>query len=63
MKMKMNTTSKVRVDEKLLHEIQQEVKETLAMDVELTEKKSTVFCAADLWNIHRKKRPVTRRFL
>ncbi len=63
MKMKMNTTSKVRVDERLLHEIQQEVKETLAMNVELETKKPNVFCVADLWNIHRKKRSVSRRYL
>jgi hypothetical protein len=63
MKMKMNTTSKVRVDERLLHEIQQEVKETLAVDVELKVKKPQVFGAVDLWNIHRKKRPISRRFL
>jgi hypothetical protein len=62
MKMKMNTTSKVRVDERLLHEIQQEIMETLAIDVELKRKKPQVFCAADLWNIHRKKRPISRRF-
>lgn len=61
--MKMNTTSKVRVDERLLHEIQNEVKETLAIDVAVEVRKANVFCAADLWNIHRKKRPVSRRFL
>lgn len=63
MKMKMNTTSKVRVDERLLHEIQQEVREILAVDVALKVKKPQVFSAADLWNIHRKKRPISRRFL
>jgi len=63
MKMKMNTTSKVRVDERLLHEIQQEVKETIAVDVALNVRKPQVFNAVDLWNIHRKKRPILRRFI
>lgn len=59
----MNTTVKVRVDEKLLQEIGQEIRETLAADVKL-EKRNSTFCVADLWNIHRQKRQrVQRRFL
>ena len=64
MNMKTNTITKARVDERLLHEIKQEVKETLALDVELEQKNNSTFCVADLWNIHRQKRQRTqRRFL
>ena len=61
--MKMNTITKARVDEKLLQEIH-EVKETIAVDVELKPKNISTFCVADLWNIHRNKRQrAQRRFL
>ena len=64
MNMKMNTITKVRVDEQLLQEIKQEVRETIALDVELKPKNISTFCVADLWNIHRQKRQRTqRRFL
>jgi hypothetical protein len=63
MNMKTNTITKARVDEKLLQEIH-EVKETLAVDVELRPRNNATFCVADLWNIHRNKRQRTpRRFL
>ena len=62
--MKTNAAPKVSVDARLLHEIQQEVKETIAVNVEFPVKKVTTFCAADLWNIHRQKRQRSlRRFL
>jgi hypothetical protein len=61
--MKTNTITKARVDEKLLQEIH-EVKETIAVDVELKPKNISTFCAADLWNIYRQRRQRTqRRFL
>jgi hypothetical protein len=63
MNMKTNMITKARVDGQLLHEIRQEVKETLALGMELKQNNST-FCVADLWNIHRNKRQRTlRRFL
>jgi hypothetical protein len=58
--MKTNTITKARVDEQLLHEIRQEVRETLALGVELKQNNST-FCVADLWNIHKQRRQRTRR--
>lgn len=59
----MNTITKARVDEKLLQEIH-EVKETIAMDVELKPRNTSTFCVADLWNIHRqRKQRAQRRFL
>lgn len=62
--MKMNTIAKVRVDERLLQEIKEEVKETVALHVQLTPGRTAAFCAADLWNIHRqKKQRSVRRFL
>ena len=62
--MKTNTTTIVRVDQTLLSEIQQEVRETIAVDVALPVNKQVAFCAADLWKIHRQKRQrSTRRFL
>jgi hypothetical protein len=64
MNMKTNTITKARVDGQLLHEIRQEVKETLALGMELNPKKNSTFCVADLWNIHRNKKQRTlRRFL
>lgn len=64
MNMKTNTITKARVDEKLLHEIKHEVKETLAFNVALEQKNNSTFCVADLWNIHRQKRQrAQRRFL
>jgi hypothetical protein len=64
MNMKMNVTSKVHVDEQLLNEIQSQVRETIAIDVELGTKRNNAFCVADLWNIHKqKKQRATRRFL
>lgn len=64
MNIKMNTITKTRVDERLLHEIKQEVKETLALGVELETKKHSTFCVADLWNIYKQRRQRTqRRFL
>jgi hypothetical protein len=65
MNMKMNVTSKVHVDQRLLSEIQTQVKETIAVDVELGPKKRNPgFGAADLWNIHKQKRQRSvRRFL
>jgi hypothetical protein len=62
MNMKLNVTSKVHVDEKLLHEIRTQVKETLAVDVDEV-KSERIFSVADMWNIHKQKRQrTTRRF-
>lgn len=57
----MNTTVKVHVDQRLLEEIQQEVKETIAVELELKKQKPSTFCAADLWNIHRQRKQTRRR--
>lgn len=58
----MNTTVKVHVDERLLEEIQHEVKETVAVELELKKQKPSTFCAADLWKIHSLKKQTRRRF-
>lgn len=62
MNTQMNITPKVRVDQRLLDEIKTSVQETIAFDVTLVEKRSKrVFCAAELWNIHKQKHSLRRR--
>ncbi|HEX6913655.1 MAG TPA: hypothetical protein VF145_00355 [Chitinophagaceae bacterium] len=61
--MKTSTIAKARVDAELLNAIQQEVKETIAVDVALPQR-TPKFGVADLWKIHRARRQkATRRFL
>jgi hypothetical protein len=63
MNTQMNVTPKVRVDQRLLDEIKTRVEETIAFDVNLAKKRSErVFCAAELWNIHKQKQSLRRRF-
>ena len=62
MNMKMNVTGKVHVDQRLLQEIKTEVKETIAVGVELQPKEAKrIFCAAELWNIHRQRKQFLQR--
>jgi hypothetical protein len=65
MNMKTNVTSKVHLDERLLNEIQNQVKETIATGVALEVGRNNLnFGVADLWNIHKQKRKrSSRRFL
>jgi hypothetical protein len=61
MNMKMNVTSKVQLDERLLDEIRNQVRETLAIEVK-EEKTDRIFCVADLWNIRKqRKQRISRR--
>lgn len=63
MKMEMNVTSKVRVAPRLLDEIKTQVVETVAYDLNLaTSRGKRHFCAAELWNIHKQRQSVRRRF-
>jgi len=63
MNMEMNATSKVRVDQRLLDEIKMQVVETVAFNVSMaTTRGKRKFCAAELWNIHKQKQTVRRRF-
>ncbi len=63
MKMEMNVTSKVRVAPRLLDEIKTQVVETVAYDLNLaTSRGKRQFCAAELWNIHKQRQSVRRRF-
>lgn len=57
--MKTNVSKKVNVDPQLLNEIRQQVTETLAIINPVVTPR--VFCAADLWQIHRMKKTACGR--
>ena len=62
MKQELNN-SKVYLDQEELDMLVREVKETVAVEIDLKKENENknIFSAADLWNIHRMKTRNTRR--
>lgn len=52
---------KVQIDELLKQEIRIEIRETLATEISIVHRAKRVFTAADLWQIHRRRRSFSRR--
>lgn len=52
----------VQIEPDILHDLVKEVKETLAVNMNLEKARSRVFTSADLWNIRRNTRTAQARF-